>query len=130
MELDVLKVFLRYRQHIARVSKEHIATLLILRHILVLALLEVLQLGLIVALYPTGLIKMHGLPAALGVVLVLQTILDDLKLQLAYGADDLAVVELVDEQLGDTLVHQLVDTLLKLFRLHGIIVLYIFEEFW
>ena len=73
---------------------------------------------------------MYRLPTALGIVLVLQTILNHLKLQLTNGADDLTVVELIDEQLGHTLVHQLVDTLLKLFSLHGIIVFDILKEFW
>ena len=129
MELDMLEVLLRHRQHIAGVGQEHVAPLLILRHILILALLEVLQLLLVVALYPAGLIQMHGLPAALGVVLVLQSVLDHLKLQLADGADDLAVVELVDEQLGHALVHQLVDALLELLRLHRVVVLDILEQF-
>ena len=71
---------------------------------------------------------MDGLPTALGVVLVLQTILDNLKLQLTNGTDNLATIELVDEQLGNTLVHQLVDTLLQLLRLHGVVVLDIFEQ--
>ena len=71
---------------------------------------------------------MDGFPTALGVILILQTILDDLKLQLAYGADNLAVVELVDEQLGHTLVHQLVDTLLQLLGLHGVVVLNILKQ--
>ena len=71
---------------------------------------------------------MDRLPAALGIVLVLQTVLDDLELQLTDGADNLAAVELVDEQLGDTLVHQLVDTLLQLLRLHRVVVLDILEQ--
>ena len=54
---------------------------------------------------------MDRLPPTLGVVFMLKAILDDLKLQLAYGADDAAVVELVDEKLGNALVHQLFDAL-------------------
>ena len=73
---------------------------------------------------------MHRLPAAFGIVLVLQTILDHLKLQLAHGADNLTVIKLVDKQLGHALIHQLVDTLLKLFCLHRIIVLDILEQLW
>jgi hypothetical protein len=42
---------------------------------------------------------MHGLPAALGVVLVLQAVLDNLELQLTNRAHDAAAVELVDEDL-------------------------------
>ena len=112
VELDVLKVLLRHRQHITRVGEEHVASLLVLGHILVLALLEVFQFRIIVALNPTSLIQMHRFPTALCIVLILQTVLDDLELQLSHGTDDLSVVELVDKQLSDTLVHQLVDTLL------------------
>ena len=130
MEFNMLEVLLRHREHIATVGEEHIAALLVLGHILILAFLEVLQFSVIVALYPTGLIQMYGFPTALRVVLVLQTVLDHLKLQLPHGTDNLTVIELVDEQLGHTLVHQLVDTLLKLLRLHGVVVLDILEQFW
>ena len=130
MEFDSLEVLLRHREHIATVGQEHIPTLLILGHILVLALLEVLQFLRIVTLNPTSLIEMYGLPTALGVVLVLQTVLNHLELQLTNGADDLTVIELVDEQLGHTLVHQLVDTLLELLGLHRVIVLDILKQLW
>ena len=130
MELDVFEVLLRHAQHVAAIGQEHVAAVLILGHVLVFALLEVLQLLWIVALNPAGLIQMYGLPAAFGVVLVLQTILDNLELQLSYGSDNLAVVKLVNEQLCHTLVHQLVDTLLQLLGLHGVVVLDILKEFW
>ena len=54
--------------------------------------------------------------------------MDNLKLQLSYRADNLATIELVDEQLGDALIHQLVDTLLQLLGTHGIIIDNIFEH--
>ena len=98
----MLEVLLGHRQHITRVGEEHITSFLVLGHILILALLEVLKFLRIVALYPTSLVEMHRLPTALGVVLILQTVLDDLKLQLTDGADDLTVVELIDEQLSHT----------------------------
>ena len=72
---------------------------------------------------------MYRLPAALGVVFVLQAILNHLKLQLSHCSYDLTVVELVDKQLRHTFVHQLVNTFLKLLGLHGVIILNIFEEF-
>ena len=72
---------------------------------------------------------MHRFPTALGVVFILQTVLNHLELQLTDGADNLAVVELIDEQLGHTLVHQLIDAFLELFRLHRIVVLDVFEQF-
>ena len=71
---------------------------------------------------------MHGLPAALGVVLVFKPVLYNLKLELPHGANDLAPVELVDEKLGHTLVHQLVDAFLKLLRLHRVGILYVLEH--
>ena len=108
----MLEVLLSHREHIARVGQEHVASFLILGHILILTLLEVLQLGIVVAFYPARLIEVYRFPAAFRIILILKTILDYLELQLTDGTDDLSVVELVDKQLGDTLVHQLVDTLL------------------
>ena len=61
----MLKVFLCHGQHVAAVGKEHVTSLFILRHILILALLEVLQLSVIVALYPAGLIQVDRLPFAI-----------------------------------------------------------------
>ena len=121
---------LRHRQHVARVGKEYVASVAILCHILILALLELVEFLGVVALYPACLVQMNGFPAAFGVILVLQTILYNLKLQLSYGTDNLAAVELVDKQLSHTLVHKLVDTLLKLLRLHWVVVLDIFEHLW
>ena len=42
---------------------------------------------------------------------MLQTVLNDLKLQLSHGADNLPSVELVDEELRHSLVHKLLNTL-------------------
>lgn len=72
---------------------------------------------------------MDGLPAASCIVLMLQTILDNLKLELAYRANDATVVELVDKQLSHTLVHQLLQALLELLRLHRVVVFNILEQF-
>ena len=130
MEFHMFKVLLSHAEHITRVGKEHIAAVTVLCHILILALLESLKLGRVVALYPTSLVEMDGLPTTLGVVLVLKTILYNLKLELTNGTDNLATVKLVNKQLGHTLVHELVDALLKLFRLHGVIVLDILEHLW
>ena len=130
MELDVFEVLLCHREHITGICKEHVATFLVFRHVLILAFLEVLELRIIVALNPTSLVKMHRFPTTLRIVFVLQAILDHLELQLTYGTDDLPAVELVDKQLCHTLVHQLVDALLQLFGAHGIIVLDVFEELW
>ena len=56
MEFDVLEVFLRHAQHIAAVGEEHVAPLTVLGHILVFALLEILQFLFVVRLYPTGFV--------------------------------------------------------------------------
>ena len=72
--------------------------------------------------------QVYRLPTTLCVVLVLKTILDNLKLKLTHGADNLATVELVDEQLRHTFVHKLVDALLKLFCLHRVVVLDVLEH--
>ena len=124
----MLEVHLRHLEHVARVGQEDVAPLAVLGHVLVLALLEGFELGRVVALDPAGLVEAHGFPAALGVVLVLQAVLDDFELELAHGADNLAPVELVDEELGHTFVHQLVDTLGQLLLLHGVGVLDVLEH--
>ena len=128
VELDVLKVLLCHAQHIAGVGEEDITAFYVLGHILILTLLEVFKFGCIITLYPASLVEMDGLPAALGIVLVLKAVLDDLKLQLTDGTDDTAVVELVDEHLCYALVHQLLDTFLELLRLHGVVILDILEQ--
>ena len=128
MELDVFKVLLCHRQYIARIGQEHIPALNILGHILVLAFLEAVEFLFVICLYPACLVQVYGFPSALRIVLVLQTILDNLKLQLAYRTHDATAVELIDEQLGHALVHQLLQSFLELFALHGVIVLNILEK--
>ena len=116
MELDVLKVLLGHAEDVARVGQEDIASLAVERHVLVLALLEVLQFGLIAGhhLYPACLVEGNGFPAALGIVLILKTILDNLELKLTYSADNLSSIKLVYEQLCHAFVHQLLKTFLEL----------------
>ena len=126
----MFKVLLSHTQYVARISEEHIAALDILCHILILALLEVLQFLLVVCLNPACLMQVNRLPAALGIILVLQAILDNLELQLTDGTHDATTIELVDEQLCHTLVHQLLQTLLELLALHWVIILDILEEKW
>ena len=72
--------------------------------------------------------QVYWFPTALGSVFVFQTVLDNLELQLSHRTDNLAVVELVYEQLCHTLVHQLVDALLQLLGLHGVGILDILEH--
>ena len=124
----MLEIYLSHLQHISAVGQEDVTALHIGSHELVLAFLERIQLGLIIALNPAGLVKAGGLPAAQGIVLMLQAVLDNLKLQLAYSTYQLAAVELVDEHLGHTLTHQLVNTLGKLLGAHGISVLNVFKH--
>ena len=110
VEADVLEVDLRHLEHVATVGEEHVATFDILGHELVLTLLECFELGSIVALNPASLVEAHRLPTTLGIVLILQAILDNLKLELTYSTDNLAAVELVYEELCHTLTHKLVNT--------------------
>ena len=128
VELDVLEVLLCHAKHIARVGKEDIATLCILCHVLVFALLEAVEFFFAVGLYPTSFIEMNGFPAATGVVLMFQSVLDDLKLELSHGAHNAAIVELIDKQLRHTFIHQLLQTLLKLLRFHRVIILNVFKQ--
>ena len=124
----MLKVYLSHLQHIAAVSQEDVTALHIGSHELILTFLECLQLGLIITLYPAGLVEACRLPSAQSVILMLQTVLYHLKLKLTYRAYELAAVELVDEHLCHALTHELVNTLGKLLGSHGISVLYILEH--
>ena len=96
MELNILEVHLRHLQHVAAICQEHVPALAVLRHILVFALLESLQFRRVVTLNPAGLVQAQRFPTAFGAVFILQTVLDNLKLQLTYRTDDLAPVELVE----------------------------------
>ena len=126
----MFKILLSHAQYITRIGEEHVTPLDILCHILILALLEVLQLLLVVCLNPACLVQVNRLPATLGIVLVFQAILDYLKLKLPHSTYDATAVELVDKQLSHTLIHQLLQSFLELFTLHWIIVLNVLEEKW
>ena len=114
MEADVFEVLLCHAEDIAGVGKEDIATFYIFCHVLVFALLEVFEFFWIIALYPTCFVQVYWFPATFGIVFVLKTVLDDFELKLTNGTDDATVVELVDEHLCHTFVHELLDTFLEL----------------
>ena len=59
---------------------------------------------------------------------MLQAVLDDLELELSHRSDDLTTVELAHKELRYTFVHELVDTLIELFLLHGIRIVNVFEH--
>ena len=103
VELDILKVLLSHRENVARVGKENVTTVLVLCHILILTFLECLKFLSIVALNPASLMQMNRFPTTLGVVLVLKSVLDNLKLKLAYSTHDSATIKLIYEQLGNIL---------------------------
>ena len=58
VELQMLEILLRHGEHIAGVGQEHVSSLSVTRHVLVLALLEMLQLILMtrLTLHPACLI--------------------------------------------------------------------------
>ena len=114
VELDMLKVLLRHIENVTGIGKEDIASVFVLCHILILTLLEIVEFLLIIALYPAGFMEMNRLPTALGIVLILKTILDNLKLKLTYSADNLSSIKLVYEQLCHAFIHQLLKPLLEL----------------
>ena len=113
MEADVFEILLCQGEPVARVGEEYVAAVFVDGHVGVFAAFEVGQLRGVVAVDPAGFVDRDRLPAACGAVLVLQPVLDDLELQRAYRADDLAAVERRGEQLRHTLVHQLVLKLRK-----------------
>ena len=57
-----------------------------------------------------------------------KAVLNHFELQLSDRTDNLTVVELIDKQLSNTFVHQLLNTFVKLFRLHRICIFDIFEH--
>jgi hypothetical protein len=130
VELDVLEVLLRHAQHVTAVCKEDITPLQVRCHILIFTLLEVVIFLFVVALNPACLVEMYWFPTAFGVVFIFQAVLDDLKLQLSDRSDDSPIVELIDEQLGYTFIHQLLDAFIELLRLHRVVVFDILEKLW
>lgn len=66
---------------------------------------------------PAGLVDVHAVEAALGVVLMFQPVLDHVELELAHGAHDPSISLLLGEELGHTLVGELFDALGKLLGL-------------
>ena len=56
MEADILEVILCHLKHIARVSKEYIATFAVLCHVLILTLLEIFKFNRVVTFNPTCLV--------------------------------------------------------------------------
>lgn len=129
MEADFRKIGLRHLQDKARISHEHIAALAVGGHELMLALLEILKRQRIIALYPASLVHRHRLPAALRAILMEESVLNHLELQLSDRTDDFTAIELMDKQLGHALVHKLVYSLFKLLALHGVGILDIHEHF-
>ena len=128
MELDILVVVLRHLEDVAAICHKDIATLFVLRHILGFAFLEHLQFLFVIGLYPAGLEHLQWLPTAFGLVLMLQAVLDNFKLQLSYRADNLAAIELADKQLCYTFVHELANALVKLLLLHWVGILDILKH--
>ncbi len=109
------------------IRRENVTSPFVLGHVLCLLETEIFQFLRVESLDPASLVKIDIFPATGGAVLVQQTVLDNLELERTYGSDNLAIVELVREQLGHTLVHELVDTLGQLLGFHGVGVLDILE---
>ena len=114
MEAYFREIGLSHLQDIVAVGEKHIAPVAVDSHKLMFAFLERCERLRVVAFYPAGLVKRDRLPAHGGAIFVEQTILNHLKLKLAYRDDDLASVELIDKQLGHTLVHKLLYAFFKL----------------
>lgn len=125
----MLEVLLGHLQNIAAIGQEDVSSVAVFCHILVFALLERLQFCLVIALNPACFIEADWFPAAFGVVFILQAVLDDFKLQLTNGADQLTTIKLVDKELGHTFIHQLFDAFVQLLGLHRIGILYVLEHF-
>ena len=112
-------VLLRHGEDISGVRHEDVSTFFVRCHVLRFAFLEHVQFGIVVGLNPTGFVHLERLPFAFSLVLVLKAVLDDLELKLSHRSDDLTTVELAHKELCYTFVHELIDTLIKLFLFHG-----------
>ena len=121
-------VLLRHGEDISGVCHEDVATFFVRCHVLRFAFLEHIEFGIVVGLNPASFVHLERLPFALGLVLMLKAVLDNLELELSHCSDDLTAVELADKKLRYTFVHELVDTLIKLFLLHGIRIVNVFEH--
>ena len=110
MKFDVGIFFLGDLQGVWRLGQKHIPAFLVLGEVHRLPCLEIIQLRLVGAGDPSGLIKRDRLVTAGGVVLMQETVLNHLKLEFAYGADDLATSHLASEELGHALVGELLQT--------------------
>ena len=124
----MLEIGLSHLQHIAGIRQKHIAAFTVFCHVLVLPLLECFQFFWVIALNPASFVQTGWFPTALRIVFILQTILDYLELQLPHRADKFAPVELINEQLGHALVHQLVDAFGQLLGFHRVGILNVFEH--
>ena len=125
----MLVVLLRHVQHVSGVRHEDIPTFFVRRHILRFAFLEHIEFGIVVGLNPASFVHLERLPFAFGLVLVFESVLDDFELELSHCSDDLTAVELAHKELRYTFVHELVDTLVELFLLHGVGIVDVFEHF-
>lgn len=114
MEFDGREVRLGHLEDVVAVGEEHVSTLLIGRHELVFPFFEGCQCLGVVTLDPAGFIKTDRFPTALRAILVQKAVLNDLKLQLADGADEFTAIELVDEQLRNAFIHKLLYAFFKL----------------
>ena len=128
MERDMFIVLLRHGEDVGGVCHEDIPAFFVRRHVLCLAFLEGVEFGIVVGLNPAGFVHLERLPLAFGLVLMLQAVLDDFKLQLSHRSDNLTAIELAHKELCHTFVHELVDTLVKLFLTHRIGVVNVFEH--
>ena len=97
MKFNVRIFFHGYLQRVWRLSQKHISTILVLSQIQGLSGLEIFQLLLVATGDPRRLVQGDGFVTARGVVLMQQTVLNHLKLQLANRSDDLPAGHLTRE---------------------------------
>src|ERR1700722_1829621 len=90
---------------------------------------KVFQLPGIVARDPAGFIKRQGIELHGRAILMEQTVLDHLELQLTYAADDLFVAAILREQLCNAFVRQLQQSFFQLFGLHRVLIDHLLKNF-
>lgn len=115
-------------QHPFAFGKEHRVVFAVERNGGRFAAHELLELHLIVAGYPERLVVAERHEVALGSVLVFEAELDDVELQFAHRADDLAAAVL-HEELRHTFFGELPDSLVELLGLERVAVFEQLENF-
>lgn len=98
-KLNVGEFIDSHRKRIGGVGKKNVASIFVFGHILVFPSLKVVELDLVGALNPAGLMQLYRFVTTRRAVLVFEAILNHIELKRPHGADNFASVAGVCEEL-------------------------------